>query len=399
MRTRSQGGEAMRSGKAILWSRRGTVAALTAVSIPMLFGFVALSVDVGMLYNVKAEIQRAADAGALAGGWALLDEKRLKSTPDMQAVMNAARSSASRFAGLNDIQHRFPAIDLNTANGASGDVVIGQLTDPRNLSEPINFNNPAEFNTIMVRVHRDAVRNGPIDLWFARMWGINSAGLQATAAATLRDGVVGYQVNEKTGNADILPFAVNITYWNQLLSGVTTTGDLYAYNAKTKTVSTGQDGVLEMNMYPGSGGGQLPSGNFGTVDIGNPNNSTSDISRQIRTGISASDLAYLGGQLKLGADGSLNLQGDTGLSAGVKDDLESIIGKPRAIPLFDTVHGPGNNAVFHVIGFAGIRILKVKLTGNPKYVTIQPAMVVDDSALTGGANSSKYVYQPVRLTR
>ena len=138
------------------------------------------------------------------------------------------------------------------------------------------------------------------------------------------------------------------------------------------------------------------------VDIGNPNNSTSDLARQIRNGISKEDLAWFGGTLKLGADGTLLLNGDTGLSASIKDDLTSIIGQPRAIPLFNRVAGNGNNAMYTVVGFAGIRIVHVKLTGsqNSKQVIIQPAYVVDDAAIsTTGTGPSYFVYQPVRLSR
>src|SRR4029077_18354334 len=113
-------------------------------------------------------------------------------------------------------------------------------------------------------------------------------------------------------------------------------------------------------------------GNFGTVDIGNDNNSTADLSRQIRFGINESDLAYIGGALQLGPDGTLLLNGDTGISAAIKDDLESVKGQPRAICIYSTVTGNGNNAMYTIVGFVGVRIMKVKLTGNPKYVTIQP---------------------------
>ena len=71
--------------------------------------------------------------------------------------------------------------------------------------------------------------------------------------------------------------------------------------------------------------------------------------------------------------------------AAIKDELESIIGLPRAIPLFSEVTGNGNNAMFTVVGFAGIRIMEVKMTGamSKKRVIIQPAFVVDDAGITG----------------
>jgi hypothetical protein len=138
------------------------------------------------------------------------------------------------------------------------------------------------------------------------------------------------------------------------------------------------------------------------VDIGSPNNSTADISRQILYGINSNDLSYFeDGELSL-ADGPLDLNGDTGLSAAVKDELAAILGQPRTIPIFDQVSNPGNNAMYRVVAFGGVRIVDVKLTGpmSKKKVIIQPALVVDDSATTGPQSGTAYfVYQPVRLVR
>ena len=46
--------------------RRGVVAVLVAVILVTLLGFAALTVDVGAMYNARAELQRSADAAALA---------------------------------------------------------------------------------------------------------------------------------------------------------------------------------------------------------------------------------------------------------------------------------------------------------------------------------------------
>lgn len=45
---------------------RGAVAVITAVSLVALLGFAAISIDVGMLYQERAELQSGADASALA---------------------------------------------------------------------------------------------------------------------------------------------------------------------------------------------------------------------------------------------------------------------------------------------------------------------------------------------
>jgi hypothetical protein len=167
----------------------------------------------------------------------------------------------------------------------------------------------------------------------------------------------------------------------------------------TPEVTAGSDSVKEVNLFPQGTGSP---GNRGTVDIGSSNNSTADIARQIVHGINAADLAALGGQLKLNDSGKLYLNGDTGISAGVKDELASIIGKPRIIPLFDSVSGPGNNATYTIVGFAGVRVTAVKLTGSmsSKYVMIQPAAVNAVGGIPGaGTQTSYYMYSDPWLVR
>ena len=46
--------------------QRGVTIALVAVSMVVIIGMAALSIDVGLLYQAKADAQRAADAAALA---------------------------------------------------------------------------------------------------------------------------------------------------------------------------------------------------------------------------------------------------------------------------------------------------------------------------------------------
>jgi len=47
--------------------QKGAILALTALLLPVLFGFLGLGYDVGMSYLHKARLQNAADAAALAG--------------------------------------------------------------------------------------------------------------------------------------------------------------------------------------------------------------------------------------------------------------------------------------------------------------------------------------------
>ncbi|MCG3126527.1 MAG: hypothetical protein CHACPFDD_01363 [Phycisphaerae bacterium] len=396
-RPRCAGGRPARDNR-----RRAGVVVMVAVLMVALLGMAALSVDVGTLYVARTELQRVADSAAMAAASKLLDEDRLKGSSNMAEEMSAARTEAVHFALANWVLNGHPELDPNTSNSASGDVVIGYIYDPSNLGESLNLGDPSLYNSVRVLVRRNSIRNGSILHKFATIFGNSSADLGATATATFKDGVVGYKVTDKTGNADLLPLALQKDYWAGLLDWSLSTGDNYAYDPATGAVTAGHDGIPELNLFPGAGSGQLPPGNFGTVDIGSPNNSAADLSRQIRYGISADDLAYFGGELNLGSDGVLPLNGDTGLTASIKDDLISILGQPRAIPIFSTVSGPGNNSVFNVVGFVGIRIMNVRLTGamKSKEVVIQPAYVVDDAVITAaGAGSSYFVYEPVHLTR
>ncbi len=382
--------------------KRANVLVLLMVSVASLLGAAALAIDIGRLYMARTELQSSADAAALAGAWELLDSDRLRGASHPDEEFLAARDAAVAMAARNPVLQGSPLLDRNTGNTASGDIVIGYLSNPLNHSEVLSLANPAQFNTVQVRVRRNAIRNGLIHHLFAPIFGNMDAGLGADAMATFKDGVVGFRVTDRTGNAGILPLALHVDYWTRLLAGTYSVGDNYSYNEETGVVSSGGDGINELNLYPGSGGTQLPPGNFGTVDIGSPNNSTADLSRQIREGVSEADLAYFPGGFRLNDAGELELNGDTGLSAAIKDDLESVLGQPRTIPLFNRVTGNGNNSMFRVIGFAGVRIMNVRLTGamRNKQVIIQPAFVVDDAALTEpGSGSSYFVYQPVRLSR
>jgi len=252
--------------------RRAVSFALVGVSLVVLLGMASLTVDVGMLYRARAEAQASADAAAMAGAWRLLDNDKLKGTPNMTAEIASVRTTAAHIAALNVIINTPVSLSANSSNDAGGDIVVGYLSDPdHNAGEALSTANPNQFNTVRVRVRRDAQHNSPIDLYFAGVFGRLTADISAEGYATFKDGVVGYKVTDNTGNADLLPLVLKVTAWNNLLSGAFTTGDNYAYNPTTGAVTAGHDGIKELNLYPGGGATQLPSGNFGTVDIGNSN--------------------------------------------------------------------------------------------------------------------------------
>jgi hypothetical protein len=378
--------------KHIFARRRGNIVAMTAVLMIVLIAFVALAVDIGYLYTVRNELQRAADAAAIAATWELIDKDSEPGTQTAGGLAESARNKAVQFAGLNKVANAAPTL-------ATSDVSVGYIADPSDPNEPLVATPTGKLpNAVFVRIQRTSAQNGEIPLFFARAFGFQQKASQAQATAALRSGAIGFTTPADGSNLGILPFALDEDTWNNLSINGT---DSWTYNPTTRTVTAGCDGILECNLYP-QGTGQ--PGNRGTVDIGPHNNNTADIQRQIVQGVSASDLSYMaGGEIRIPEDtGILHLNGDTGISAGVKEELNSIIGDPKVIPIFRTVVGPGNNADYSIVKFVGVRVLDVKLTGSmaSKRVTIQPCNVVMKGAIySEGTSRTDYVYSPVWLVR
>lgn len=374
--------------------RRGVVLVMVAVMMVALLGMASLTIDVGMMYRARNDLQVAADSAALAAAWELFDDDVLTGSPSMYDNIVVAQAKAVEYANMHTVLSE--SIGITTT-----DVTIGYLSNPLDLSEALSFDDPDEFNTVHVIARRDAERDGPIGLNFSVIFGHGSKDVSASAMASFRSGVTGFEA-PPGGTVDLAPFALHINAWNGMLDGSWSTGDNFDYDSSADAVLSGGDGIFEINMFPGSGGAQLPPGNFGTVDIGAPGNSTADLARQVVEGVNEDDLSYFGGSLELGEDGTVMLSGDTGISAGIKDELASIIGQTRTIPLFDQVSGTGNTTMFRIVGFGGIRILDVKLTGaaNQKRVIVQPALVSVTGAVFGSSSpAGDFVYGPVVLTR
>jgi Flp pilus assembly protein TadG len=370
--------------------RRGNILALTTVLMVVLVAFVALAVDVGYLFNVRNELQRTADAAAIAACWELCDTNGPAGSNDATTLSANARTAAVQFAALNVVGSAAPGL-------ASDDVTVGYMANPSNPNEAMIATPSGGLpNAVKVRVQRNSDQNGEVPLFFARVLGMDDKALEAEATAALLSGFKGFSAPADGDTIDILPFALDEQTWNNLAAQGT---DLHRYDAATKSVSAGSDNIREVNLFPQGTGS---SGNRGTVDIGSSNNSTADIARQIVQGVNATDLAHHGGSLTFDGNGELHLNGDTGISAGVKDELVSIIGKPRLIPIFSAVYGPGNNAEYTIVKFVGVRVMAVKLTGSMsgKYVRVQPCNVVAKGGIyEAGATGTQYVYSPVWLVR
>ena len=387
-----------------LRERRGSVIVLAAAMLIVIFAFTSFTIDLGFIALTKAELQNATDSAALAAAQELEDGlgNTPVNTPDLTSLH--ARTTAQTLAGLN------PAGEYNGVYiDSSQDVRLGQLqwneatetwdkvwgATPYTMVEVSAYRGRSQGgtgssgqlgqNVYSGSISGDTVtvnlptQDNPLPLFFAPIIGHDEASLSTTSVAGVFAGG-GFRIDENSSaSADILPIAMDEQTWNDLMAGIG--NDNYGYDDETGTVTNQGDGILEANLYP-SGSSSLPPGNRGTVDIGSPNNSTADLKRQITDGVNAEDLSWFGGELRFDSV-PLELNGDTGLSAGIGSSLKQIIGQPRAIPIFSTVSGPGNNAMYTIVKFVGIRVLDVNLRGKPqnKRVVIQPAPFSDSTVI------------------
>lgn len=392
-----------RSKKVWNWIRRkGSILILSAFALVMIFGCLSFAVDVGLLAATKAQMRTAADASALAAGMELLKGLGTGATATSSVTQSDAKNAASSLAAA----HRagdVPALYVNP----SGDLRFGNRNWNGQKGQWVETWDSGPFNMVQVNVRRDQKYTSgssstpgdrQLNLFFGPVIGQKQASLSVSATAALLPGV-GFRLPAgSTRTIGILPIALDQPTWDSLIQNSVGT-DLFSYNSSTGKVASGSDGIREVNLYP-NGSASLPPGNRGTVDIGSPNNSTSDLKRQILYGQNAYDLSFFPNSQIRTDTGPLYLNGDTGISAGIKAELAQIIGQVRAIPIFTAVSGPGNNATYTIVKFVGVRIMDVNLTGSPsnKHVTVQPAPYTDSNIIPGqAAISPDSIYAPVRL--
>lgn len=356
--------------------RRAGILVLAAASLVMILAFTAFSVDVGYITLTRTQLQAAADASALAAGLELqkgfgadaLSASEVEALAKSAAVAVAARHRAGDKRGL----YVNPIRDLR----------FGQVQwheDGRHWEKTWGV---APYNMVEVTLRRipgesESSGDSALPLFFAPVLGTSTANITVHGVAAMAPGV-GFAVRAgETGG--IAPFVIHEDAWTDMLSGVG--DDNWAWDDDNQSVSAGTDNIIEMHMYPITNNpGGLTAGNFGTVDFGAANNSTADLSRQILEGVNGEDMAYFGGEIRLD-ESSMELQGDTGISSGMADELEAILGEVRVIPLYTTVTDSGNNSMFTIVKFVGVRFMAVNLHREPKSITVQPAVFMGENVI------------------
>jgi hypothetical protein len=360
---------------------------IAAALLPAFIGFAALSTDTAVISVARSQMSTAADAAALAGAMQLATENRVRGATSLATEITAANNQAVSLATSNHVLGSAPVVGANTSNQSGGQIMVGYL-DPTNPYSTLDSSaaSTALFNSVQVKILRDATHGGAVPSVFAQLMGFKGTNVTVTSTATAQAySISGFQAVGSL-NANLLPIVLDKTTWQSMMAGQST--DQYTYNSSTNTVTSGADGIYESQLYPVSSGSP---GNWGTIKVGVSNNSTSTLSAQIQYGITPDELAtFPNSTIQLDSTQnppSITFSGNPGISAGIKSALESIIGQPVVVPIYDENGGNGNNAWYRVIAFQPARILSVNFQGNPKYVIIQPCLLNDQTAIAGTAQS------------
>jgi Flp pilus assembly protein TadG len=369
--------------------RRGTTAVVAAALLPAFIGLTALATDTAVVAVARSQMSTAADAAALAGAMQLATEDRVQGATGLATEITAANNQAVSLATSNRVLGTAPVVSANTSNQSGGQIMVGYL-DPTNPHSTLDSStaSTSKFNSVQVKVLRDATHGGAVPTVFAQLMGFKGTNVTVTSTATAQAySISGFQAAGSL-NANLLPIVLDKTTWQSMMAGAGQSTDQYTYNSSTNTVTSGADGIYESQLYPVSSGSP---GNWGTIKVGVSNNSTSTLSAQIQYGITPAQLAtFPNSTIQLDSTQnppSITFSGNPGISAGIKSALQSIIGQPVAVPIYDQNGGNGNNAWYRVIAFQPARILSVNFQGNPKYVIIQPCLLNDQTAIAGTAQS------------
>jgi hypothetical protein len=302
----------------------------------------ALSVDYGFLLYVDADLQRVADQAVLAAVREL--EPEADGSQDLARVRQFVRDYVRENAGENFVVR-------------DEDIEIGRF-DPDTVYTSFSLLNNGIYDSVRITVRRSDLANASISLYFARVFGNDSANINARATAVLQ------KAKYLEPGADILPIAMSSEVWDS--------------RARGDSWSVYGDGRILDGL-----GNEIP-GNWGTLDIGSNSNSTNDLGNQINDGLRQSDLDALHAagtipdNTRIAGTAQIWLNGDTGFSSGIRHGIENAHGHKKIAPIFDQTISQGGGLEFRVVGWGVVEVVNSRWNGNSKsFVEIRKSYTYD----------------------
>jgi hypothetical protein len=288
-------------------------------------------VDYGYLIATRVDMQRTADHAVLAA------VRDLAPDPDGSQDLGRVRETLRAYVRKN-LGSEFVVLD--------SDIVIGRF-DPETIYTQLQLRTDGILDTVGVTLRYDERANHSLSMYFARLLGIERESMRASAFAALQKARYLHE------QSDILPIAVPIDVWNSQ-----STGDAWS--------------IYGSGRITDSFGHWIP-GNWGTVDIGAESNAASQLVDQINTGLRQIDLDILFENEiipwpdKIDSQYPMWLNGDTGISSGMKDAIRNAHGSVKLLPLYDRLNDKGGGSLdFHIIGWGVVEVVDSEWNGNQR---------------------------------
>lgn len=157
----------------VRWGERGNFAMLFAFTLPLLFAFGAVVVDLGYLYWTNHRAQVLAEAVALGA------VKELNGTP---AGVSSARQVASQLASLNDPRGEF-------SFNSSSEVITGVwgVNTQTGKMEFTSSTEPLAINALRVTINRSQSKGNAAPRFFARFFASSDINVGNSAVAVVAE--------------------------------------------------------------------------------------------------------------------------------------------------------------------------------------------------------------------
>jgi hypothetical protein len=249
----------------------------------------------------------------------------------------------------------------------------------------------------------DTSHGGNLKFFFGGVLNQTSTTLHATATASVQLYSISSIKAISGATSPILPITMPQSEWLIAVNG-TSGQDNYAYNASTNTVSTGSDGLQEVQLYPTI---DSTASNHGLLQFGTNSHSDSVVKQEITPGPTYQQVIAQwppSGVPPWNSQNQFTIGSDSGWRASNFDDLTTVLnnGAPRVIPLNDGT-SPGNgNGTYTIVAFAVVRLVYVLKGGNGNgTVIVQPAVLNDPSLVpsTTVVTNGQGGVPAIRLTR
>lgn len=253
--------------------KRAVVVVQVAVLMVVLLGFAVLTVDVGALYNNKTDLQRTADAAALAAAARLVDY----GAGEDPIVL--ARETALDYTVRNPVFGNSVTIDTDT------DVVFGRAVYSSATGQYSFTPTDVAPDAVRVRVRKtNDSANGAVTLFFARIFGHDSTEMTAEALAAAMPRDIAVVADLSASHTDDSEFrnhritTINMyDVWDDLPGGADDVAACDGVVCGSGQVCSGGSCVaVGPGAHPGPAWGYMNNLGFGTQTVNASYNPTTD---------------------------------------------------------------------------------------------------------------------------